>query len=77
MNKTKLINEKVGDILRSLSELTNLLAGADDDAGFVWEDDDGNEITLAMNKTKTATKTIENWQIKDRNGGSISIKLDY
>lgn len=58
MNETQQISKKVDEIAKGLVDLFSLLEGADDDADFVWTDDDGNEIKLTAEKVKAKTKTI-------------------
>lgn len=82
MNKTEHISKKVDEVARGLVELFDLLEGADEDADFVWTDDDGNEIKLTAEKVQAITKGIGKRGIIERckvNYGDsrMSIEIEY
>lgn len=82
MNETTQISKKVDEVAKGLIELFDLLAGADEDADFVWTDDDGNEIKLTAEKVQAKTKgigkrgVIEKCRV-DYGDSRMSIKIEY
>lgn len=82
MNETTQISKKVDEVARGLVELFDLLAGADEDADFVWTDDDGNEIKLTAEKVQAKTKgigkrgVIEKCRV-DYGDSRMSIRIEY
>lgn len=82
MNETEQISKKVDEIAKGLVELFDLLAGADEDADFVWTDDDGNEIKLTAEKIRTTTKNIGKKGVVEKcrvdyGDSRMSIKIEY
>lgn len=82
MNETTQISKKVDEVARGLVELFDLLAGADEDADFVWTDDDGNEIKLTADKVQAVTKSIGKRGIVERcrvdyGDSRMSIEIEY
>lgn len=82
MDETKQISKKVDEVARGLVELFDLLEGADEDADFVWTDDDGNEIKLTAERVHAKTKSVGKKGVIERcrvNYGDsrMSIEIEY
>lgn len=82
MNETTQISKKVDEIAKGLIELFDLLEGADEDADFVWTDDDGTEIKLTAEKLQAKTKSIGKRGVVERckvdyGDSRMSIEIEY
>lgn len=82
MDRTEQISKKVDEVAKRLIELLDLLDGADEDADFVWVDDDGGKIKLTAEKIQAKTKSVGRRGVVERcrvdyGDSRMSIEIEY